>query len=400
MSIRFPAIFATMTFLLAACGGGSAPPLISPPSIASSGKIADAERFQPIEGMANLYVSVGDEGTMYTNPMLAVRSESQSRFTEIGPLGTGWIHNFALSPGQWRFRLQFNTRAAGEHLLSEFDLLVEENTVVYIDCSKDIGSMRWIRVDRPVLRRFEDACPAGVEIENGIGACHVPYENDVTSWDEIINEGAYLGACEVVDAYDDLDERTFARSYTDMVTNADYEFAKAQELDTQDGWRRFIETVSDREYIAFAQNRIAELQAEQEYMAWEGEIQSILRRDSALPLQAQRDKYMIALTGYLQTQDFEPSLLYFELLDRLNIEQSDSITHFWGEALLRTGDPQGALEKLYEYINMAGSTGTYYRDALMLINEAEAAIDTMPAEPVETEVSPAAPSARTQGKIR
>ena len=83
---------------------------------------------------------------------------------------------------------------------------------------------------------------------------------------------------------------------------------------------------------------------------------------------------MIALTGYLQTQDFEPSLIYFELLKRMNIEQSDSITHFWGEALLRTGDPQGALGKFYEYINSAGSAGTYYRDALALINEAESAL--------------------------
>lgn len=381
MSIRFSAIAATTALLLAACGGSAPPPpLISEPTLASSGKIAEARSFQSIEGMANVYVGVGYDGAVYSNPMLAVRGEGETRFTEIGSLATGWTHNFAVSPGEWHFRLQFDTHAHGEHLLSEFDLILEENSVAVVDCSGDIGIARWIRVDRPVLHPFEEACPEGVEIENGIGACHVPYENDVTSWGEIVDEGAYLGACEIVELHDNYRERRIARSSTDVVTNAEYEFARAQELDTEEAWQRFLGMVSEGEYVTYAQNRIAEIEAEQEYMAWEGEIQAILKRDSVLPLQAQRDKYMIALTGYLQTQDFEPSLLYFELLDRMNIEQTDSITHFWGEALLRTGEPQGALDKFYEYINAAGSSGTYYRDALALINEAEAALSEQQAQ--------------------
>ena len=114
------------TLFLAACGGAPAPlPLVTPPELASSQRIAEARQFQPVEGMANLYMSVGNNGTMYTHPMLAARGEGESSFTEIGPLGTGWIQNFAVSPGQWRFRMQFEQRGVGEYLLSEFDLLLE-----------------------------------------------------------------------------------------------------------------------------------------------------------------------------------------------------------------------------------------------------------------------------------
>mgnify|MGYP007101549894 CR=1 FL=1 len=137
--------------------------------------------------------------------------------------------------------------------------------------------MRYVRVDGPVLRRFEEACPEGVEIENGVGACHVPYENAVTSWGEIVNEGANWGACEVVEGSEDFKRRNIAQSFTDRVTNADYDFGRAQELDTEEGWQRLISLVSDSEYIAYAQNRLAEIEAEQECMAWEGEIQSILK---------------------------------------------------------------------------------------------------------------------------
>jgi|GEM_PF-1583719 len=379
-----PLLLVTAAAWLIGCGGAPAPlPLISPPELASSSKIQEARRFEPVEGMANLYVSAGYNGHINSNLMVSVRGEGESEFTRIGSLNAGWTQNFAVSPGQWRVRMQFNTRNTGAYLLSEFDLILEDNAVAVVDCSGDIGAVRYIRVDSPALRRFDDACPEGVEIENGIGACHVPYENNVTSWDAIINEGAYIGACEIVEP-GQIYERRLARSYTDVVTNSDFEFARAQQIDTEEGWQRFISMVSDPEYLTYAQNRIAEIEAEQEYMAWEGEIQAILKRDSVLPVQAQRDKYMIALTGFLQTQDFEPSLLYFELLERMNIEQSDSITHFWGEALLRTGDPQEALTKFYEYINAAGSSGTYYRDALALINEAEAADSEQQAQAVES----------------
>lgn len=367
-------IQALSLLLLTACGGAATPPNIAPPQLADSGRIAEAEQFATVEGMANIYVGINQTGVMQTHPMLAVRSEDQQSFTNIGPLGTNALQNFSLSPGEWRLRIQFDENWNDPYLLSEFDLIVEENSTVLIDCSKDIGSIRYVRESGPVLRRFEDSCPEGVSVSDGVGACQAPYEDEVTSLGAILNEGAYFGACKLVDDPQAFSQHKLVQSFTDSVTNTDWELERAQQRDTVEGWQEFLEAEYDSEYADYAMARIAELQVEQEQMAHEEELQAILQRDSVLPPQAQRDKYMIALTGYLQNQDFAPSLQYFELLDRMNIELPDSLTHFWGEALLRTGDPQAAIDKLYQYISATGTTGTYYRDALALVNEAEATL--------------------------
>ncbi len=385
-----------LSLVITGCGDSS-PPKIPTPSLASSSEIRAAQQFQPIDGKANVYVGISDEGMMFTYPMLSVQPQGQD-FQQIGSLATKWYHNFSVSPGQYRFRIAFDDHI-GQYLLSEFDLIIEESTdFVFIDCSKSLGNFYYHRDDGPVLRRFEDACPAGVDLVDGIGACQVPYTEERTSLEAITDEGEYLGACTLETNPDIYNDSKLARNLTDTITSIDYELARAEQANSIEGWQQFANYARTTEYRQLAEQKIAEIQAQQEYMAWEGRIQAILDRDSALPLQAQRDKYMIALTDYLQNQDFEPSLIYFELLNRLDIELSDSITHFWGEALLRTGNPQGALQKLYAYINMAGTSGTYYRDALMLINEAEAAIDAMPAEPVEEVASPASATGHIKGK--
>jgi len=50
---------------------------------------------------------------------------------------------------------------------------------------------------------------------------------------------------------------------------------------------------------------------------------------------------------------------------------SSSFDYFWGEALVRTGQKEAGLKKLYAYIRQAGSQGQYYTQALALSNEAE-----------------------------
>lgn len=372
MIIRYTAILATTALLLSACGGGAPPaPSIATPRLASSSDIADAERFESIEGRANVYIGMNTRGVNWSAGMVEIKGSRD--YIEVGSVYPRWYQNFEATPGQYRMRIRFDD-SVGEYILSEFDLILEEGAVAYIECSGSLGSIRWIRDDGDVLRRFEDACPAGITQDNGIGACEVPYDNDVSSLSAILNEGEYMGACLLVDDPDVYEGFNLAAARTNFVVNEEYELAIARDADSLESWQEFLTLDPSQQNREEAEIRIAELETEQAYMAWESEIQTILKRDSVLPLQAQRDKYMIALTGYLQTQDFEPSLLYFELLDRMNIEQSDSITHFWGEALLRTGDPQGALGKFYEYINATGSSGTYYRDALALINESEAAL--------------------------
>lgn len=94
-------------------------------------------------------------------------------------------------------------------------------------------------------------------------------------------------------------------------------------------------------------------------------------RDSALPAEVRRDKYMVALTAHLKNERFEEALVYFDRLQRLGVKLSPSFNFFYGESLLRTGDPDGAISKLYAYISEAGSGGQYYKRALELVNEAE-----------------------------
>ena len=66
------------------------------------------------------------------------------------------------------------------------------------------------------------------------------------------------------------------------------------------------------------------------------------------------------------------------MLERLDTELSSSFYYFYGEALLKTGDPDGAITKLYSYITEVGSEGKYYMRALELVNEAESAAENSP----------------------
>jgi hypothetical protein len=95
-------------------------------------------------------------------------------------------------------------------------------------------------------------------------------------------------------------------------------------------------------------------------------------RDSALPIGVRHDKYMVALTSHLKNQNYQQALPYFKRLEALNVELASSFNYFYGETLLRLGQPANAIEKLYAYITVEGSSGTYYTKALELVNEAEA----------------------------
>ncbi|MBF6057115.1 MULTISPECIES: hypothetical protein [Thiomicrorhabdus] len=93
-----------------------------------------------------------------------------------------------------------------------------------------------------------------------------------------------------------------------------------------------------------------------------------------LPPELRRDKYMVQLSTYLKKQDYKSALRIFPRLEALPVAQDPSLKFFYGEALLRTGSPQEALTKLYEYVNEQGRNATHYGKALKLINEAESQI--------------------------
>ena len=97
----------------------------------------------------------------------------------------------------------------------------------------------------------------------------------------------------------------------------------------------------------------------------------IQKRNRALPVDLRKDKYIVALTQKLKSQEYNESLLYFSLLEQFNAEISPSFMYFWGEALLETHQPKQALVKLYQYIERTGAQGQYYSQALELSNQAE-----------------------------
>ena len=100
-------------------------------------------------------------------------------------------------------------------------------------------------------------------------------------------------------------------------------------------------------------------------------IQQIVSSETSLPSNIRKDKYMVALTNHLKKQEYHEALVYFDTLDSMNVELSSSFTYFWGETLIKTGDNQEGLAKLYHYLERAGSGGKHYSSALQYINEAE-----------------------------
>lgn len=107
----------------------------------------------------------------------------------------------------------------------------------------------------------------------------------------------------------------------------------------------------------------------------EDRLLEIEQRDASLPMSIKRDKYLVAFTGALKSEDFLSALFYANLLDRMGIPMDDSFYYFWGEALLELQDPDGAIEKLNFYLSRVGSSGKYYTSALQMILRAEKARD-------------------------
>jgi predicted Zn-dependent protease len=103
----------------------------------------------------------------------------------------------------------------------------------------------------------------------------------------------------------------------------------------------------------------------------QNKLQAIFQRDSQLPVEVRKDKYMVALTAHLKNERYQESMQYFEWLQRLNTELSPSFNYFYGEALLKTGSTNAAITELYAYIKEVGSKGKFYKQALGMVNDGQ-----------------------------
>ena len=134
-------------------------------------------------------------------------------------------------------------------------------------------------------------------------------------------------------------------------------------------------TSSGSATIKFPSDILAEQQAaEAAAAAAEKKRQEAEAREASLPVSVRRDKYMILLSSALKQGDYEAALEIFPKLEKLDISKDPSLDFFYGEALLKTGNPTEAIEKLYRYVSEQGSGATHYARALELINSAESSL--------------------------
>lgn len=132
-----------------------------------------------------------------------------------------------------------------------------------------------------------------------------------------------------------------------------------------------------REYREQQQSRshqMAQAEEESRQLLRRQREQQIWDRDHTLPEDIRKDKYMITLTEHLKYERWEQALIYFNLLQRLNVPISPSSSFFWGEALMKTDNQLEGLDKLYDYVLQEGKNGEHYIAALTLISEVTEAI--------------------------
>ncbi len=116
--------------------------------------------------------------------------------------------------------------------------------------------------------------------------------------------------------------------------------------------------------VASEKKRLSEEQREQQRLAAE----------ASLPATVRRDKYMLQLSELLKTEQYQPALEIFPLIEALPVSTDPSLKFYYGEALYKTGEYSAAVRKLYEYILEQGRSARHYTRALEIVSQAEASL--------------------------
>lgn len=98
------------------------------------------------------------------------------------------------------------------------------------------------------------------------------------------------------------------------------------------------------------------------------------KRDLYLPTELRKNKYMSALIKRSKDKRYDETLLYFDFLERMNIDLPHAYTYFYGEALLHSDQPQSAIIKLLIYTSSTDAMSVRHKKALRLIDKAKTAI--------------------------
>lgn len=361
---------------------------------ATQDKELSSKAFAIIPDSANVYVRMNDNWYDLSSTIWA-------NGTKVGVFDSDRFLNFSASPGTYEFRVAHNytntqTNLDGGYLISLFDLKLEAGSVVLIDCDRvDVAYTGYKRTTDSVLQKVSDSTCEGEfnTVQNGVSSCVSPYLQTGTLNSSYYGPYGYehstnhvapdtpLAACRLIDDKSAYSSMSLAEPIIDQVYSDRHQFQVTKSENNIAAYQTFIRDWPNSEYVSNAKAAIQQLEQRQLANArlqqaeqWEAQITNILDRDSRLPVQVQHDKNMVALTDLLANENYADSLLYFDVLNRIPVAQSPSFSYFWGEALLKTGQPQPALDKLYTYLEVAGRDGQYYRQALELINQAQAAL--------------------------
>jgi hypothetical protein len=367
---------AAISLLLTACASQMPMPL------ASKEAAIEAKKFATSPDYANLYV-VWPHYTPSNYSGFTIIANGE----ELGKITNGQFINIKAAPGNYSFRIDnFSDPYPEIESLnapySAFDIIVTANSLGIISCSLFVKAID----DQLALMPAANCANNTPQTVGGISYCNTAKDNG--------NQGSSAGAnglrayatpaasatTTALQTHCSLQTSTAELLYgNDMVAktasinsdgNDDYDLAI--QAGNASAFQSFMQAHPTSKHYAAAKSEYNRLVEVETTGAFEQKINVKLARDQVLPLGIKKDKYMLTLTKYLKNKQYQESLLYFELLDRLDVELSPSFDHFWGEALLRTNQPKEAIDKLYSYINKAGPEGNYYTQALELTNEAEA----------------------------
>lgn len=91
----------------------------------------------------------------------------------------------------------------------------------------------------------------------------------------------------------------------------------------------------------------------------------------ALPKPILADKYLMGAKTSIDNKDHQSANEYFEKIVQLDIELPDEFYFQYGKNSLQLKDYNKSLKYINLYLEKAGNTGKYYRDALLMSNQSE-----------------------------
>ena len=336
--------------------------------LAESSAEQEAKKFATSPDYGNLYFVWPD----YLDPL--IQDFSGMKVTAngevIGKMINNQFINVKAAPGSYTFTIdEYSDVYDGlNKTLTTFDITVAPNSLGIISC------WSYPAVEKDIVYLDKAKGCANKKTRNGISYCgnvnNITSELHFSGFQSVHEDNL---RCRLTNSKGHISEAKMVAGNKSAISNdGDGEFANAQTAGTAAAYQGFIKEYPASKHTVNANKEYERLVIAEASNAKEQKIRAKLERDKVLPLNVKKDKYMLTLTKHLNLQQYEESLFYFDLLDRLNIELSSSFDFFWGEALLRTDQPNAAIGKLYQYINKAGSQGRYYTKALELTNEAEA----------------------------